>query len=219
MGSKGVAGVPTPVINLSLTNATNNVILNSGTGGATYNATVTNYSTSENHVSNANGLTLYKRAYAKVNYGLSASKSFTICVRGSIKTASSLSYQMLFWTEKDTISAYRANSAGNFNIKITGSTTGIVADSSKANATSKALNINTSYISYYNDHTYVFIGNTETGVINLYIDGELIGHQTMSTLPTSTSILLGDNTGKYYANQISISDVRVWDCAVDINSI
>lgn len=217
MGSK--CGIP-PIINLSLTDAIDNVIINKGTGGAIYNATITDYSTTENHVSNASGLTLNKRAYAKVVYGFNASKSFTLCVRGRINELSSVTYQMICWTEQDTLSVYRA-SGGAFDIKITDSTTGLSLDSSKATLTAskRVLNIDTSHISYLADHTYVFIGNTETGIINLYIDGELMAHQTMSTLPTSTSILLGDNTGKYYANQINISDVRVWDCAVDIDSI
>lgn len=218
----GVLGgnTPAPLINLSLTDAVNNVIVNKGTGGSAYNATITDYSASEKHVSNANGLTLNKRAYAKVMYGISPSKSFTLCVRGRINTTSALTYQMIFWTEKDSLSVYRS-SGNTFNIKLTNQKSGMIADSPKASVTSSgvALNINTSYISYHNDHTYVFVGNTEAGYVSLYIDGELIGRQPMPSLLVSTSILLGDNSGKYYANQITISDVRIWDYAVDINSI
>lgn len=218
----GAAGAPDPIVNLSLTDVANNVITNRGTGGATYNTTITDKSTNNScHTSGESGLTLKKNASAVVNYGINKSNPFTICAKVKLDQKSSAKYQMLFWTENDAPSVYiRGDINGETDIKLTGSL-GLTAHSAKATIPSggKTVIFDGETLPQSVEHTYVFIGDLATDTLYLYIDGELMASQPISTLPTSNTIILGDNSGSYSASQITISEVRIWDSAVDINLI
>lgn len=212
---------PDPVVNLSLTDVTDNVIINKGTGGATYNTTITDKSADNScHISGESGLTLKKNASAVVNYGTNKNNPFTICVKAKLDEKSGSQFQMLFWTENDAPSVYYCtDDGGMINTKITGSTSGLNPISDKVVRENKCFNFSNENLDQSKEHTYVYIGDLDKGSVYLYIDGELMASQTMSTLPTANKIILGDNSGSYSASQITISDVRVWDCAVDINLI
>lgn len=216
--------VSEPVVNLSFESTSENVIPNIGTGGSQYNATIIDYNGS--HESSENRLVLNGHAYANLNYALSKSNSFTICVVGAITQASTKKYQRLFRTNTDAPSMYYHVNDGTASCKLTGVAGTITAVSDLTHIDSNTAYAKTAYF-YKQDvdaalfHRYVFVGDIVSGLVTLYVDGERMATQPISGLTATDLIGMGDNdqSKEYYADKITISDFRIWDVALTAQQV
>jgi hypothetical protein len=212
---------PQPVVDLSLTDASNNKIVNLGTGGSAYDATITLPSSSrDSYVSDSNGLILNNHAYANTPYGFKASDQFTIIIKARINQKSSNTYQRVFRTDQDAPSLFYSTNSKAIGGKMSGSSgNGATIHNDLGSMTGTGGALNTCYLSIYNEdgfdesimHEYMYTSNGTT--MKFYVDGVLIASQNASPLKTSTKVGLGDNdTSKnYYATQIEVSEFKIFN--------
>ena len=215
-----VVGVQ-PIIDLSLTNVQDGKVINLGTGGSTYDATISiPSSTRDSYEVSENGLLLNNHAYANMSYGFKASDTFTIIIKARITQKSSNVYQRVFRTDQDTPSLFYSKNSTAIGGKLAGkSGNGFTVHNDLGSVTGTGGALNTCYLSIYNEdgfdesimHEYMYISNGTT--MKFYVDGVLIATQNASALVTSTKIGLGDNdTSKtYYANQIEVSEFKIYN--------
>lgn len=219
---------PSPVVDLTLTNVTDGVLRNAGTGGSTYDATIQTPESGDGYTSDENGLTLINHAYANTPYGFKADDKFTIFVKGSIPVKSTNRYQRLFRTNTDAPSVYYGGSSYDYNVgaKLAGVTspagTVHVDGAIFKGTTGSALNtcyVNEDYLSITDTHEYVLVGDGTK--IYWYIDGVLVGSQDASKLATSTLIGMGDNdtSTKYYGTNTVINTFRIYNYAMTAEEV
>lgn len=212
---------PQPVVDLRLTNITDGKIANIGTGGSTYDATISLPSSSRDSYSyGANGLILNNHAYANMPYGFKASDKFTIIIKARIAQKSSNTYQRVFRTDQDTPSLFYSINSKAIGGKLAGkSGNGFTVHNDLGSVTGTGGALNTCYLSIYNEegfdesimHEYMYTSNGTT--MKFYVDGVLIASQNASVLVTSTKIGLGDNntSQNYYATQIEVSEFKIYN--------
>lgn len=219
---------PQPVVDLVLTNVTDGILRNAGTGGSTYDATITTPKSGDRYTSDATGLTLVNHAYANTPYGFKASDKFTIFVKGSIPVKSENRYQRLFRTDVDAPSVYYGGTSYDYNVgaKLAGvaNTSGIVhVEGALFKGTGGSpLNtcyVNDDYLSITDTHRYTFVGDGTK--IYYYIDGVLVGSQNQKDLKTSTLIGMGDNdtSTDYYGTNTVIDAFRIYDFAMTAGEV
>jgi glycerophosphoryl diester phosphodiesterase len=220
-----------PVVDLELTSITDeNTIINTGSGGTQYNATLNTVSGTDAFSTGENGLSLFGHAYANVPYGFSASTKFTIYVKGVYDELSQNQYQRLFRTDIDSPSVFYSYTSGaGLGAKLAGvstSTSAFTTHNDKVYIVSKIDNsrLNTAYIlpddiDVNQNHSFAFV--CDGSKIYYYIDGVLMATQKSSELKTSTRIGLGDNdpTKTYYADKITVSKFMIFDCALEAEEI
>ena len=215
-----VVGVQ-PVIDLSLTNVQGGKVMNLGTGGSTYNATISIPSSSrDSYAVSENGLILNNHAYADMPYGFKASDKFTIIIKARISQKSSKTYQRVFRTDRDTPSLFYSTNSTAIGGKLAGkSGNGFTIHNDLGSVTGTGGALNTCYLSIYNEdgfdesiiHEYMYTSNGTT--MKFYVDGVLIASQNASPLVTSTKIGLGDNdtSSSYYATQIEVTEFKIYN--------
>ena len=215
-----VVGVQ-PIIDLSLTNVQDGKVINLGTGGSTYDATISIPSSSrDSYAVSENGLILNNHAYANMPYGFKASDKFTIIIKARIIQKSSNTYQRVFRTDQDTPSLFYSTNSTAIGGKLAGkSGNGFTIHNDLGSVTGTNGALNTCYLSIYNEdgfdesiiHEYMYTSNGTT--MKFYVDGVLIASQNASPLVTSTMIGLGDNdTSKsYYATQIEVTEFKIYN--------
>ena len=217
--------IPNAVVNLAFANEAENVIPNIGTGGTQYDATVVDYIGS--HESSGDGLVLNGHAYANVNYALSKTTPFTVCVKGAFTTLNSNKYQRLMRTNTDAPCVFHSNetSQNHTCAKLTGVSGSVTTVSPNAilphSTSSRTCNYDNTVIDNTTDHTYVFVGDVASGLVSYYLDGELFATQPISGLSATTLIGMGDNdqTKSYYADTITITDFRIWSTALSAEQV
>lgn len=215
---------PQPIVDLSLTNVADGKIINLGTGGSTYDATISIPSSSrDSYAVSENGLILNNHAYANMPYGFKVSDKFTIIIKARITQKSSNTYQRVFRTDQDTPSLFYSTNSTAIGGKLAGkSGNGFTVHNDLGSVTGTNGALNTCYLSIYDEegfdesvmHEYKYTSNGTT--MKFYVDGVLIASQNASPLPTSTKIGLGDNdTSKnYYAKQIEVAMFRIYSVAL-----
>ena len=203
-----------PVVNLRLTNITDGVARNIGTGGSTYDATIIK-SGDGIYESDENGLVLMNRAAADVNYQFTKTEPFTICVRGSFEEVDSRLHQRLFRANNDSLSVYYSVDSGipRIRAKLSGDGSNFTPVSYVATTYSiyGYVEASSAIADLDNEHTFVFTGDTNTGLIYYYVDGQLIVTQPLSGLNNTSKISVGSNDTNYYPEKIRISDFRIWN--------
>lgn len=213
-----VATMVAPVVDLDFTSVDGDVLVNNGSGGATYNATLSTVNATDSYNADENGVSLTGHAYASVPYGFSASKPFTIVVKGSCDEFNENKYHRLFRTDSDAPSAYHILETNAYGFKLAGVTdNGLTAVSSKA-VYSKGYN---SIFAEFDtigsgvQNTFVFVNDGT--LITMYLNGEKFATQKASKLTASTSIGIGDNdpAKTYYADKITVSKLKVFDYPVN----
>lgn len=213
------------VVDLTLVNVDGNILYNTGTGGSTYNATIKTPKSGDSYSSDSDGLTLVNHAYVDVAYGFSASKKFTIAVRGSLELSENI-YQRLMRTDKDAPSVFYSYTAGNgIGAKLAGVANAgmtIHADNFTDNTAGSALNtvyIKPEHFDATQTHTYVLTNDGTT--IKYYVDGLLAASQNASGLTTSTKIGIGDNdeSKTYYAAKVHVEMFRIYDYTMTAEEI
>ena len=210
-----------PIIDLYLTNVKDGKIMNLGTGGSTYDATISIPSSSrDSYTVSENGLILNNHAYANTPYGFKASDQFTIIIKARITQKSSNTYQRVFRTDQDTPSLFYSINSTTIGGKLAGkSGNGFTVHNDLGSVTGTGGALNTCYLSIYNEdgfdesimHEYMYTSNGTT--MKFYVDGVLIASQNASVLVTSTKIGLGDNntSQNYYATQIEVSEFKIYN--------
>ena len=212
---------PQPVVDLSLTNVQNGKIVNLGTGGSTYDATISIPSSSrDSYEVSENGLLLNNHAYANMPYGFKASDAFTIIIKARITQKSTNTYQRVYRTDQDAPSLFYSINSTAIGGKLAGkSGNGFTIHNDLGSCTGTGGALNTCYLSIYNEdgfdesvmHEYMYTSNGTK--IKFYVDGVLIASQNASALATSTKVGLGDNdTSKnYYPTQIEVSEFKIYN--------
>jgi hypothetical protein len=215
-----VVGVQ-PVIDLSLTNVQDGKIVNLGTGGSTYDATISIPSSSrDSYAVSENGLLLNNHAYANMPYGFKASDKFTIIIKARITQKSGNTYQRVYRTDQDAPSLFYSINSKAIGGKLAGvSSNGFTVHNDLGSVTGTGGALNTCYLSIYNEdgfdesimHEYMYTSNGTT--MKFYVDGVLIASQKASSLKTSTAVGLGDNntSQNYYATQIEVSEFKIYN--------
>lgn len=215
-----VVGVQ-PVVDLSLTNVQDRKIVNLGTGGSAYDATISIPSSSrDSYASDANGLILNNHAYANTPYGFKASDKFTIIIKARITQKSSNTYQRVYRTDQDAPSLFYSINSQAIGGKMNGSSgNGATIYNDLGSMTGTGGALNTCYLSIYNEdgfdesimHEYMYTSNGTT--MKFYVDGVLIASQKASPLKTSTLVGLGDNntSQNYYATQIQVAEFKIYN--------
>lgn len=210
-----------PIVDLSLANVQNGKIVNLGTGGSTYDATISIPSSSrDSYAVSENGLLLNNHAYANVAYGFKASDTFTIIIKARIIQKSSNTYQRVYRTDQDAPSLFYSMNSQAIGGKMAGvSGNGATIHNDLGSMTGTGGALNTCYLSIYNEdgfdesvmHEYMYTSNGTT--MKFYVDGVLIASQNASSLKTSTKVGLGDNdtSKKYYATQIEVSEFKIYN--------
>lgn len=219
---------PQPVVDLVLTNVTDGILRNAGTGGSTYDATITTPNTGDSYTSDATGLTLVNHAYANTPYGFKASDKFTIAIRGCLEELNTNQYQRLFRTDQDMPSVFYSYTSGSgLGAKLAGSSSNNFKSHDsrvyiKNLSTGAALN--TAYIlpeniDEENMHLYCFVCDGSS--IYYYLDGVLMASQGASVLKTSSRIGMGDNdeSKSYYAAKIAFEMFRIYDFAMTADEV
>lgn len=211
-----------PVVDLQLKNVTNGVLVNKGSGGNAYDATVMKPKSTDSYESDENGLRLNNHAYANTPFGFSASQPFTILIKARITKKSSNTYQRVFRTEQDKPCMFYSKNSEALGAKLNGTT-------GNGNKVYNELayfpsNLNTCYLSYQDEggfdesimREYIHISDGTT--IKWYVDGVLMASQNASALVTSSLVGLGDNdTSKdYYASQIEVAEFKLWNSAMSL---
>jgi glycerophosphoryl diester phosphodiesterase len=215
-----------PVVDLDLTSiADGQTLINTGSGGTQYNATISTVNATDSFSAGENGLSLLGHAYANVSYGFKASDKFTIVARGSFDDLSTNTYQRLFRTDRDAPCMYYYTTENTFAAKLAGvSGESLTKESDIVTFKSgrNSLYIEPSKLDFAEFHDYVFV--CDGTKIYWYVDGVLSGSQKASPLwkeKTPTLIGLGDNdpAKTYYANKITISKFMIFDCALSADEI
>lgn len=221
--------LPEAIVNLTLNSITDNTIINNGSGGSTYNATISTVNSSDSYTADEDGLHLMNHAYANISYEISKTNPFTIVVEGRFDELSSHLYNRLFRTENDAPSCYVSNAVTPKTVqqKLAGVASSVSAatihtDSDGYNWTSAQKALIGQYTGVWDNaqsHKMVFTNDGTT--IKYYQDGELMASQGASSLTTSSYIGLGDNnpSTSYYANEITISDFRIYDYAMTAEEV
>ena len=219
---------PAPVVDLILTNVTDGVLRNAGSGGSTYDATINNPKSGDGYTSDEDKLTLINHAYANTQYGFKASDKFTIAVRGAYTELNTNTYQRLFRTDQDMPCGFYSYTSGSgVGVKLAGTSgNGFTVHDSRVyikNLTTGA-DLNTAYIKpedidEENMHTYVFVGDGSK--IYYYLDGVLMASQNASVLKTSSYIGMGDNdtSKEYYAAKVSFEMFRIYNYAMTAGEV
>lgn len=214
-----------PVVDLALTNVTDGVLHNVGTGGNAYDATIAFPKTGDNYTSDENGLTLLNHAYANVPYGFKASDKFTIAVRGSLKLGTN-TYQRLMRTENDAPSLFYSYTAGNgMGAKLAGvASNGMTIHASNFTDNTAGSPLNTVYIKPEHfdatqTHTYIFTNDGTT--IKYYVDGVYAASQNATSLKSSTKIGLGDNDASktYCASETNVEMFRIYNYTMSAEEV
>lgn len=214
-----------PVVDLALTNVTDGVLHNVGTGGNAYDATIAFPKTGDNYTSDENGLTLLNHAYANVPYGFKASDKFTIAVRGSLKLGTN-TYQRLMRAETDAPSLFYSYTAGNgMGAKLAGVTrNGMTIHASNFTDNTAGSPLNTVYIKPEHfdatqTHTYIFTNDGTT--IKYYVDGVYAASQNATSLKSSTKIGLGDNDASktYCASETNVEMFRIYNYTMSAEEV
>ena len=209
------------IVDLVLTNVTDGVLHNVGTGGSTYNATITNVTNNDSYISGTTEFTLINHAYADVPYGFKAGDKFTIVLRTRWSEFNTNQYQRLMRTDQDTPGLFYSYTSGfGIGAKLAGTSSNNFkshhADCTIKNPDTQAA-LNTAYILPSSTikpedmHTYIWVGDGTK--IYYYIDGVLMASQDESTLKTSVRIGLGDNDASknYYAAKASYDMFRIYN--------
>lgn len=212
---------PQPVVNLALTNVQDGKIVNLGTGGSTYDATISIPSGSrDSYAVSENGLLLNNHAYANTPYGFKASDTFTIIIKARITQKSANTYQRVYRTDQDAPSLFYSKNSTAIGGKLAGkSKNGFTVHNDLGSVTGTGGALNTCYLSIYNEdgfdesimHEYMYTSNGT--IMKFYVDGVLIASQNASALVTSTLVGLGDNneSQSYYATQIEVSEFKIYN--------
>ena len=219
---------PAPVVDLILTNVTDGVLRNAGSGGSTYDATITTPKSGDGYTSDENGLTLINHAYANTPYGFKASDKFTISVRGAYTELNTNTYQRLFRTEQDMPCGFYSYTSGSgVGVKLAGTSgNGFATHDSRVyiKNLSTGAALNTAYIlpeniDEENMHTYTLVGDGTK--IYYYLDGVLMASQNASVLKTSVRIGMGDNdeSKDYYAAKVSFEFFRIYNYAMTAEEV
>lgn len=216
------------IVDLTLTNVTDGVLRNVGTGGSAYDATITTPKSGDSYTSDENKLTLINHAYANTPYGFKASDKFTISVRGAYIELNENQYQRLFRTDQDMPCGFYSYTSGSgTGVKLAGAFgNGFTVHDDRVyiNNISTGAALNTAYIlpenlDEENMHTYTLVGDGSK--IYYYLDGVLMASQNASVLKTSTRIGMGDNdeTKNYYAAKISFEHFRIYNYAMTAEEV
>ena len=179
-------------------NPTNNVILNSGTGGDKYNATIHTSAGGTAEVT-SKGLTLSGQAYIEIPWTADASiGSWTVELVVSEIVYNNTSYGRVFRSNSDTPSMYLSKSLG-WRAKI-GATKALTNDSNDA--------MDPQYIV---GKTIVLRYNSVNNVCYLKIGDDATISATMNV--TNTGFYLGNNdpSKAYYFDKITFSEFRVYN--------
>lgn len=212
---------PQPVVDLLLTNVQDGKIVNIGTGGSTYDATISIPSSSrDSYAVSENGLILNNHAYADTPYGFKASDTFTIIIKARITQKSANTYQRVYRTDQDAPSLFYSKNSSAIGGKLAGkSQNGFTVHNDLGSVTGTGGALNTCYLSIYDEdgfdesimHEYMYTSNGTT--MKFYVDGVLIASQNASALTTSTKVGLGDNntSQSYYATQIEVSEFMIYN--------
>lgn len=207
-----------PVVDLTLANVTNGVLTNNGSGGSTYDATVTN----GEYTSDADGLTLLTTAYTSVPYGFKATDKFTILVRGSFDEVNTQNYQRLMRTNQDMPSIFYRKSDTCVCVKLAGKSGNGYAmhdDIGTWSSSSNCLSMLIDTIGLGVQHAYAWVGNGSK--IYFYVDGVLTASQNSSPMTASTSIGIGNNdkSSTYYANKLTVSAFKIYNYALTAEEV
>lgn len=213
--------LPYPVVDLALSNVTDGIIVNGGTGGATYDTTVKN----GEYTSDENGISLLTTAYASTPYALKGTQNFTLCARGSFdELNSSNAYQRFVRGDQDVPSLFNRKTDGRFCAKLIGSSSPTIQDHSdlgEANSSQNNWQLYPESVGT-DQHTYVWVCDPTTNTISFYFDGQLCATQGSATnMKSASSIGIGNTSpsDKYYANKITVSKFQVYDQALSAEAV
>lgn len=214
------------IIDLDLTNITDDVISNRGLGGSAYNAKLNKVTSADKYESTQTGVKLYNHQYATVPYGFSETQPFTIIIGGKFNSFSTKQYQRLFRTDSDAPSVYYnyGNSKQGYKMAGVANDDYVIYDDGLTNNVGKGV-LNTLYHKTAdgidNTKNHVYIWTNDGTIISLYIDGVLKATQPTAGLTTSTSFGIGDtdSSKSYYAAEIEINCVKVYDYVLSSDDI
>ena len=211
-----------PVVDMSCTDVTDNLVRNLGTGGTTYDSSVVGQYTSD-----AGGLHLISGASVSAPYATSLNNSFTWVVRGGFDIINTNTYQRLCRGDQDVPSIFYRPNGDVVCAKLTGSSSG----------TRNNYNDFPSWVSGQNNyqlnrsdvgmaqHIYIWVYNADNETVSFYFNGKLAATQTgmKSYGKTAASLCMGNNDtpngNTYYADQITISLFRIYNFAMTEDEI
>lgn len=214
------SALPYPVVDLVLSNATDGIIVNGGTGGATYSTTVKG----GQFTSDANGISLLTTAYIDTPISGNKDTPLTICVKGSFDELNINKFQRLFRTDQDAPSVFiRHEDDDTTGVKLVGSSNYLEKHSDICTIVSGQNNVHLSAETVGNaQHTYVFVIHPTDYKVYLYFDGVLIASQKgISSLKEFASCGIGNNqpTVTYYANKLTFSKFKAYDQVLTASQI
>lgn len=211
--------VPQPVVDWTLTNITDGTIVNTGSGGATYNATI---SSGGEYTSDGNGLSLTLNANAQAPYTLTGNDNFTMVVRGRFDELSTGSYQRMFRSNTDGFCIFYAKAGTVYQGKLNNtSDPKPEVHSSLVTANNKGFNLVNSF-DMTALHTYVVVGDATNNKSFFYIDGELVASQGGYNSISAVSGLGIGNTqgsGSYYANKLTFTKFQIYNQALSADVV
>lgn len=210
--------VPQPVVDWTLTNITNGTIVNTGSGGATYNATISG----GEYTSDGNGLSLMTTANAQAPYALTGNDNFTMVVRGRFDELSTGSYQRMFRSNTDGFCIFYAKTGAVYQGKLNNiSDPKPEVHSSLVTANNKGFNLVNSF-DMTALHTYVVVGDATNNKAFFYIDGELVASQgSYNSISAVSGLGIGNTqgSGTYYANKLTFTKFQIYNQALSADVV
>lgn len=210
--------IPQPVVDWTLTNITDGTVVNTGSGGATYDAKISG----GEYASDGNGLSLMTSANANAPYALTGSDNFTMVVRGRFDELSTGGYQRMFRSNTDGFCIFYSKTGTVYQGKLNN-----ISDP-KPEVHSSLVTVNNKSFNLINSfdmtalHTYVVVGDATNNKAFFYIDGELVvsqgGYNSISAV-SGLGIGNTQGSGSYYANKLTFTKFQIYNQALSADVV